>query len=333
MLILLALFAAGPMLGPIKSFGDWVVACDNVKSCEATSLPISEDGSADGEDDMVSIGRDPGPGGAVRVSVVLSSEAKGPGVLLVDGKRVADGHSAGDELTVAGPGAIEAVRAMANGARVTATVGGKPLGSASLKGLSASLRFIDAEQGRVGGTTAFVARGSRPASAVPPAAVLPAIRRVATPTGAAPAIGKAQREALMKLTKCDDDEFNADQPIETSRLDARTTLALVPCGAGAYNFSSVPVTIVAGRPTLGRFDSAVGWGEPGAEPILVNAGFDARSGTLSSYSKGRGLGDCGSSEEFVWDGQRFRLTNATSMSECRGSTNWLTIFRARAFVR
>lgn len=333
MLILLALFAAGPQLGPIKSFGDWVVACDNVNSCEATSLPINEDSSVDREDDMVSIGRDPGPGGAVRVSVMLSSDAKGPGVLLVDGKRVADGQSAGGELTVAGPGALEAVRAMANGARVTATIGGKPVGTASLKGLSASLRFIDAQQGRAGGTTALVARGAKPASAVPAAAALPVIRRVVTPAGAAPAIGKAQRAAFMKLTKCDDDEFNADRQIETSRLDARTTLALVPCGAGAYNFSSVPVTIVAGRPTLARFDSAVGWGEPGAEPILVNAGFDTRTGTLSSYSKGRGLGDCGSSEEFVWDGQRFRLTNATSMGECRGSTNWLTIYRARAVTR
>ena len=37
-LAMLALAQAAPQQGPMKTFGDWVVACDNVKRCEMTSL-------------------------------------------------------------------------------------------------------------------------------------------------------------------------------------------------------------------------------------------------------------------------------------------------------
>jgi len=50
---------------------------------------------------------------------------------------------------------------------------------------------------------------------------------------------------------------------------------------------------------------------------------------LNSYNKGRGLGDCGNAETYVWDGATFRLVQAYAMSECRGSTEWLTIWRAK----
>jgi Protein of unknown function (DUF1176) len=44
--------------------------------------------------------------------------------------------------------------------------------------------------------------------------------------------------------------------------------------------------------------------------------------------KGRGLGDCGSSQNFVWDGTMFRLVEARVMGECRGAADFLTVFRA-----
>ena len=33
------------------------------------------------------------------------------------------------------------------------------------------------------------------------------------------------------------------------------------------------------------------------------------------------------------DGSRFRLTEARGMGECRGSINWLTVWRAKAVPR
>ena len=108
---------------------------------------------------------------------------------------------------------------------------------------------------------------------------------------------------------------------------------LIPCGAGAYNYSSVPYVVTGGKAVLAAFDAVPGWGGEGGPPMLVNAGFDAKTGELGSYAKGRGIGDCGSAETYVWDGTRFRLTEARAMGECRGSINWLTVWRAKAVPR
>ncbi|HTG39817.1 DUF1176 domain-containing protein [Sphingomonas sp.] len=49
---------------------------------------------------------------------------------------------------------------------------------------------------------------------------------------------------------------------------------------------------------------------------------------LASYAKGRGIGDCGVSQRFIWDGPRFRLIEQAEMSECRGSIDYITTWRA-----
>jgi len=80
---------------------------------------------------------------------------------------------------------------------------------------------------------------------------------------------------------------------------------------------------------IAKFDYAPGETEAsGGTAMLVNAGWDAKTGQLSSYDKGRGLGDCGTSKEYVWDGAMFRLVEARAMPDCRGSVNWLAIWRA-----
>ncbi len=63
--------------------------------------------------------------------------------------------------------------------------------------------------------------------------------------------------------------------------------------------------------------------------MLVNVGWSPEKSRLDSFAKGRGLGDCGGSEAYVWDGQRFRLIVATSMGECRGAWHWIRTWSAR----
>ena len=68
---------------------------------------------------------------------------------------------------------------------------------------------------------------------------------------------------------------------------------LLPCGSGAYNFSTKPYIMTAGaKPVVAEFDFRPGM-EPEGPPELVNASFDAKTGRLESFAKGRGLGDCG----------------------------------------
>jgi hypothetical protein len=67
----------------------------------------------------------------------------------------------------------------------------------------------------------------------------------------------------------------------------------------------------------------------GNDPDLTNGGWDAKTRTLSSYAKGRGIGDCGVSQTYAWDGTRFRLIDQNVMGECRGSIDYITVWTAR----
>lgn len=346
MLTLALLFAAQvatapkPAPGPIKAFGAWVAACDNTRRCEMTSI-WPEDSLPDGspyETTSVSIVREAGPAGGWSVEIQLPANG-GNDSLRVTTERGLDvrGKPNKDFLRFTGVDAVRIVAGMIDGADLRVGDETSVMGMVSLKGSSAALRFIDAEQGRAGTVTAAVAKGARPASEVPGARPLPAIV-VVKPGGAAAAFSPTMRKALDKSSECGAvyEGGTGELPaVEVHALGGGKTLVLLPCGSGAYNYSTEPYILSAGaRPVLAKFDAPVGFSAADdGKPSLVNAEFDAKTGRLSSYSKGRGLGDCGSAEEFVWDGAVFRLVEARSMPECRGSVNWLTTWRAAALAK
>jgi hypothetical protein len=104
-------------------------------------------------------------------------------------------------------------------------------------------------------------------------------------------------------------------------------LASHPCGNGAYNyFSSAYVVDERGRARPAPFDHAAGNIE--GFDSLVNAAWVAETRTLSTFGKGRGLGDCGTGQDYVWDGKRFRLVQQQAMPECRGSMDYIATWRA-----
>jgi hypothetical protein len=49
--------------------------------------------------------------------------------------------------------------------------------------------------------------------------------------------------------------------------------------------------------------------------------------------KGRGIGDCGGSQHYVWDGTEFRLVAVEEMGECRGVVDFISVWRARVVER
>lgn len=329
MLILAALAFAqtAPQLGPINTYGDWVVACDNVKRCEMTSLQTE---SADWPDDhwQLSVTRAAGPAGGWLVELFGEDAPAGVTFQIEGGATV----WRGDRL--AGAAAQSLVDAMVNGkALLVRDRSGKAVARVSLAGSSAALRFIDAQQGRAGTITAAVAKGPRAAATVPAAAPLPVIAAVRA-TGAPANLPRALRDQMSRQYDCASNYDPDSLPdLERFALGGGATLVLMPCGAGAYNFSSVPYIVRAGKAQIARFDAATGFGENDGPPMLVNAGFDAKTGELTSFAKGRGLGDCGTAQSFVWDGTGFRLTEQRMMGECRGSTNWLAVWRARSVPR
>jgi hypothetical protein len=324
--------AHAPRPGVLETYKDWTIGCDNRNRCEAVSL-LPEDGEWPDAPIMVGVVRDAGPDTAAEVWV--SRDAKGGGEFSfhVDGRRIASAMSREGDATVRGPQASALAIAMARGGTLEIRSGGRVLGKPSLAGSGAALRYMDARQGRAGTSTALVASGALGPIAVRAAPIVPTIRRAPLPATTTPAVlWREELTAIGKFTRCTDEMKGAQQP-ELHRLSKIETLILVPCGSGAYNFTAVPV-IATGDPgrrafRLASFDLKPGWSEEEARPMLVNAGWTANKLRLDSFAKGRGIGDCGGSEAYVWDGTRFRLIEATSMGECRGAWHWIRTWSAQ----
>ncbi|WP_374943798.1 DUF1176 domain-containing protein [Sphingomonas sp.] len=307
-----------PRPGELKTFGDWTVGCDNTLRCELRSLG-PETGAL--PDVTVSISRNAGPAGKLEVSVDGQDDT--PLAVALDGRRADT------------PARI--VAAMANAHALTALAAGKAVATVSLKGASAALRYADAVQGRAGTVTALVARGLKPASAVPAAPAPPTIAALA-PGGPAASPTEAQLATMRRAAQCSDKSIAAGTigAPETYALGGGKTLVLLPCSAGAYNVLAAMFVLDESGVVPVRADAPVGFTASGADsatavPTVVNGEF--RKGVLASYAKGRGIGDCGVAQQFVWDGTRLRLSEQRAMGECRGNTDYITTWRATVVRR
>ncbi|MGE4430564.1 MAG: DUF1176 domain-containing protein [Sphingobium sp.] len=327
---------AAPTPGPLEIYRDWAIGCDNIGSCTATSL-LPEKADITDKTMAVLLSRDAGPAAAPHIALLLPGDHQGPVDLLVDGVRFAGAQAQGDRIEIDAAHVTDLVKGMVRGLRLIASAQGRPLGTASLAGASAALRYMDARQGRAGTVTGLVATGKLSAGAVKAAARAPVIYHLPVPRGAAQpsSLWREERGKAIALSGCADEQ-RPTQEARITPLSDKEELVLIPCGAGAYNFSSVPLiaTGQAGRRqfALAKFDLKPGWGEADAPPMLVNASWDAASATLTSHAKGRGLGDCGSSESYVWDGSVFRLTEMRAMNQCRGAREWLRLWHAQSMV-
>jgi hypothetical protein len=321
-LLALAVTAAAPQPGELKTFRDWIVGCDNGRACQAVAL-VPE--SAERKNYlMLVIKRGPEAQAKAELRWTIANGPPKRATVKVDGKSVAQ---VGGSVIEIGPALAAALAAGAR-VQVTTTPGGK-VGEASLGGLAAAMRYIDDKQKRVGTDTALVAKGAGKVVPAPPS--LPVV--TLTPVPSAPPA--RFRPADIKKYKGDDgcgvpaDSFKP----EAYRLDAAHTLVMVPsiCGNGAYNYFTTALIIPnSGTPVaVAKFDAPSSMGEPGnTDPSLVNASYDAKTRRLSTYAKGRGLGDCGVAQQFAWDASRFRLVEQREMGECRGSVDYIQTWRA-----
>ena len=88
----------------------------------------------------------------------------------------------------------------------------------------------------------------------------------------------------------------------------------------------------AGPPRPALFDAPPDMGDGGSKPstgYLTNGDWDPKTRRLSSFERVRGIGDCGSTESYAWDGTRFRLVEQNEIGECRGSVDYIRTWIAR----
>jgi hypothetical protein len=325
--------AAAVVLAPsmaaadVNSFKDWTVVCDNLRTCQVAGF---------GTDDsdlpaVLRLSRGGAAGAPAKVEIDLLGDVdlagEAPG-LAIDGRvvmkaRTVNSRDSADLTVVLDDAQVGALLGAArNGAVLTIQAGDKQVGRVSLAGMVAALRYADDQQKRAGTVSAMVAKGSAPAASVsapPPPPVLRAAPAVAQ-TGL-PSKPPAAVLALGRKAECDVESGSVGEPTAW-RLSTDKVLWRLPCGGGAYNFSGLFVVVdKAGRAGLAPM-------EGGDDGLATNAEYDPRTRILSAYDKGRGVGDCGSSSEWVWTGDAFALSGAAVMPVCRGyGGDWPVVFR------
>lgn len=321
--LLAAAAASAPTPGQLKVFSDWIVGCDNGRACQASGL------QPEGDFDALTmvVTRKAAAGAMPEISI--NTDQEHVAALAVDGRKLSI-------RTIMAAGVVSVSpkdsRAFVETVRPARRLGlldanGVEIGHASLSGFTAALLYMDDQQKRVGTVTALIRKG--PATSVPAPPALPAIVSPLAPKLPPLRLGKADIARETRTLECEAADSGNFETLY-ARLDTQTSLALLPwpCGNGAYNYFAYALLIdQKGKVRAARFDAPPGMGEENDNSV-VNADWDEATRRLSTYAKGRGLGDCGTMQSFAWDGTRFRLVEQSEMGECRGSVDYIMTWRA-----
>lgn len=304
------------------SHHEWEIACDNTRTCRAAGY------HPDDTDMAVSVllTREAGPGTPVKAQLMLGQYGDTPDLstlpakfmlgLEIDGKTVGRLQMKKDSLSADLPEKMTA--ALLGAVTKNGTI---EFAYADMRwtlsgaGATATLLKMDEFQGRLGTPSALVRKGSKSEASVRPA--LP------VPTLVTPPLPKAQpgdasfttryASALLQVLRastsqdeCSDLFATEGEPpqLESLRLSNTQMLVSTRCWLAAYNYG-VGHWLVNTQPPF--------------KATLVNsmANEGSTSTTLAASHKGRGLGDCWSTDEWAWDGRKFVHTQSSTTGQCK----------------
>ncbi len=352
-LAVLVVTAAPASAADFKDFRDWHAACDNLRNCTAFGLDSVVTGST-----YLRIERGGAPDAPVKISLVVWAE---DGVTFT--ARFNDASLAGlpdNALTgakseddsmrrvvltdiVSADTLIASIRKAEKIVITRKDPPGKkeptdpPVSDISMSGAVASLLWVDEQQKRLDTVTALIRKGNKPASAMPPQPKPTVIVAARPAAGKPPA--KPVPALIAKGRALCGEEDEGSKLEDTWPLGGNQFLYTFTCpdSSGAYNYHYGLLIATAGNPATAR-PVKFGWPlkvgdlqeDPSRDAISTNPVFDPKTMTLSTFSKGRGIGDCGASEEWIWDGKAFRLALLKIMPHCKGILldDWPVLYRA-----
>lgn len=327
----LLLAAAPPPDVPVyREFGRWLVACDNTRSCVARGFD---------ETTRAELQVTRAAGEAPARLAFSAEDPIRPAEMRMDGKPIALPSPAWS-LADGAPATTDpvAIGAFISAAREghaitldTSTPADDQPRLVPLDGLTAALLLVDAVQGRVGTPTALIAAKG---NAVPPLAPpLPAAPHWVTPPALTQIETRRLRDQAEHLSSPNFDTCDVKEPPSVYPLDPVHALAIRPCYLAAYQGSSVVAVLPrAGGPAIPVTLVLPGLPHDAMDgPDMVDPTFDPASGILSSSSKGRGLADCGSNENWIWADGAFRLKALDYQGMCGGTEpgEWPPLYRTR----
>lgn len=344
--------ADAPLPSEIYTFSDWVVTCDNGNHCQAVTLapenPPAEEGFAGsgtparpGVDAWERFGvlrLERGPAADAPLVITVGDFEGTPARLVRFGDAMAATLTAGEDgaWRVQPADLTEFLQNLFSDMIVVKDAGDRTISEIAINGAPGVLAYMDERQGRRGTATALTTRGQRPTSAIPAPPALPVVRVAPTTSQRPLTIPAARLAEARRQFGCDQDTVGAvAQEQSFAALGNGRTLIMMGCGAGAYNVSSKPLIAWQEGRTIriepARFDVYREPMEGEPDPVgydVTNAEFDAATMSIGEWAKGRGLGDCGVAATYAWDGEAFRLVERKEMSECRGTMELLTTWRA-----
>lgn len=350
--------AAASLVGETRSFRDWIVGCDNLGNCHATSLEprSTPDEDAAGNEPIadnligMAIMRTAGPHDRPRIRFLscylCGPDAPEPGEVSRLAVEDASGTTVlrmrlkpSDTALLDAPDGLPVrhdaplIDALGKGLRLTLhDRSGKELAAISLRGMSDALFFMDKEQHRQRNITALIDRGGRAAYLVPPRPPFPALS-VPPASDLPPGQVTSERmNELQQITACmGSPEVEAEVTYE--RLDDDHTMVLMNVACASYNASSW-VYVIDEKGAVQPADIRVmASASPLDLPQLVTAYWTSDDRRLHSFGRGRAFADCGQSQSFAWDGASFLLVEESRMDECRGSIDYITLYRRETVER
>lgn len=320
-LVMIATLSAPVMAennGTTFNHKDWEVVCDNTLTCRAAGYSKEEEASG-----SVLLVRKAGADAPLVVDVVLTemeSDETAPQpklVLWIDDKEVGEVEPEDSDTWRLSPAQATAlVEAVKGSGKVEFKGGAKPF-LLSGDGAAAVLLKMDDVQGRVDTPGALAKKGDKPESGVLAAKPAPVIQAAKVSDATDRPLTEAEVTmlkpkliaALPKDNNCerlkspDPQAEEGDNDINLTPLDATHALLSALCWRGAYN-EGYGFWVI---------DSKLA-----GEPVLVtDSASDYSDGLISLGQRGRGIGDCWASAEWVWDGKAFAQSSESTTGMCR----------------
>lgn len=302
----------------VRRFDDWFAACDNGLDCTAGSL--LPDGDSDATT-VFSLHRAAAAEAEPDFQILVPEGTTVANRYEVDGKPVSLHPTRKDDwLKFPAEDVPTLVSAMRRGALLALVdEDGKPIATASMAGATAAMLAIDEAQNRLGTTTALVRRGAKAPDTIPPPPALPEVEAIRTARKAETSLPAAKATSLRTDAQCD----GSEDTVQEFAIDSEHNLVLISCDSAAYNFTSLAlVTDKEGKLYDPDFDHV----DDEGDGRINNAAF--QDGVLYTSMLGRGVGDCGQSRNYVWDGARFVTVEIARQDVCGGNPDWPVLYRA-----
>jgi hypothetical protein len=322
----------GPRPEKTAVYQHWITGCDNGRNCAAVALQApttGTDGDTDHLDTMIEkpLAKHVAPLVQFRFPSMLKNI---PNLrIFVDQVAVPFSSAQAGTVRFDGPQARNLVQTMRRGAWVyLRDVEGKTVARASLAGLTAALLRIDEQQGQQDTPEALARPGKRvPYDDLPGYHVT-----LSRPSGES---WRSKREPKTAKLADNRDQCGADPTEENFkpsfyRLDDEHSMAIVPwvCGNGAYiRYSNIMIVNGWDEVSHAEFDYDNGITGDGPSNVQAEVVWLEKERVLESATRFRAIGDCGRTDRYIWDGNKFRLSEQLVMPECRGSYDRIRVWK------